>query len=76
MSERSPGDTDPEEPEPEPALRELDPDLPEADVIEQHQAVEQDGLAEAPSSFPAEVPEADAIEQATPAPGQDEDPDS
>jgi hypothetical protein len=46
------------------------PDLPEADVIEQHQDV-------VPGSRPElhlrpDVPEADALEQATPVDGEDE----
>ena len=66
-------DLDPDEPPPEPPLRELDPELPEADVVEQHQATEPDGAADELDSVPPDVQEADAIEQATPVLLDDED---
>jgi hypothetical protein len=75
MDTPSPG-IDPDEPEPEPPLRDLDPELPEADVIEQHQAADPEVVVDELDSVPVEVPEADAIEQATPAPVEDEYPDS
>lgn len=74
MSEREPEDTEADD-EVEEIIEELaeHPDAPEADVIEQHQAV-------VPESHPAphlgaEIPEADALEQAIPVEGDDEYPD-
>ena len=71
----APDDLDPGEPLPDSPLGELDPELPEGDVLEQHEAAEPEAVADELDSVPADVPEADAIEQATPVPFDDEDDD-
>ncbi|HZP30934.1 MAG TPA: hypothetical protein VFC99_18440 [Acidimicrobiia bacterium] len=74
MNARPDGDDvhDEPEPEPDPPLRELDATAPEADVIEQHQPIDEDGGERGPDAFPTDVPEADALEQATPVPPDDD----
>jgi hypothetical protein len=74
MTER--GDADPEEiaeaDEVEAIEEELTahPDAPEADVIEQHQALVPPARSEV--RVPPDVPEADALEQAIPVEGDDD----
>jgi len=54
------------------ALREIDPETPEADVLEQHQPVVDDDREELPSEIPDNAAEADALDQARPVPIDDE----
>jgi hypothetical protein len=65
----------PEEPQPDPPLRELEPETPEADAIEQRQAVVGDSVEDELETMPAEASEADALEQARIAPIDDASPD-
>jgi hypothetical protein len=72
-------DPDPDEVEPGAApgsaiedLDEVDPEVPEADALEQHRPVADDRGGEVRPSIPADVPEADALEQSIPAPVDDD----
>jgi hypothetical protein len=49
-------------------LDDVDPEVPEADALEQHRPVSAERGGGAPRSIPADVPEADALEQSIPAP--------
>jgi hypothetical protein len=43
---------------------EVEPEVPEADAIEQRQPTVPDAVDDVPGAIPVEVPEADALEQA------------
>jgi hypothetical protein len=51
-----------------------EPDVPEADAIEQDQSVEEEELPKAPK-IPPDVPEADALDQARSVPLDEEEQD-
>jgi hypothetical protein len=63
-SSRSQHDFEPDEPEPDPQLRELPLEMPEADAIEQRQAWIVDDEGDDEPTMPEEASEADALEQA------------
>ena len=50
--------------EPGPPEDEVEPEVPEADAIEQRQPTAPDDVDDLPGAIPVEVPEADALEQA------------
>jgi hypothetical protein len=64
MRSRSQHDFEPDEPEPEPQLREVPLEMPEADAIEQRQAWIDDDEGDDEPMMPEEASEADALEQA------------
>jgi hypothetical protein len=53
-------------------LDDVDPEVPEADALEQHRPVSAERGDEVPHSIPADVPEADALDQSVPAPVDDD----
>ena len=57
-------DFEPDEPSSDPGLREVRPEIPAADAIDQHRAVDSNDVVDEPASLPADVPEADALDQA------------
>jgi hypothetical protein len=50
----------------------VDPEVPEADALEQHRPVSAQRGGAVPRSIPADVPEADALDQSIPAPVDDD----
>jgi hypothetical protein len=58
-----PGGFDAGEPMPDQELREVDPELPEADAIDQHRSVPDD-VDEEVESIPVDASEADVLDQA------------
>jgi len=72
MRSQSPEVLESEEPLPDADLREVNPESPEADTIEQHRPAVPDDVDEEPSMFPAEASEADLLEQARVVPIDDE----
>jgi hypothetical protein len=79
VTQRFTDDADPDEVEPDADadspvedLGAVDPEVPEADALEQHRPVSAGRGGEVPRSIPADVPEADALDQSIPAPVDDD----
>jgi hypothetical protein len=79
VTQRFTDDADPDEVEsgaepdsPVDDLDDVDPEVPEADALEQHRPVSGERGGAVPRSIPADVPEADALEQSIPAPVDDD----
>jgi hypothetical protein len=70
---RSPSkrDVEADEPEPDPQLREVTPETPEADAIQQRETAFPDNVDDELETLPADASEADALEQSRVVPVDD-----
>jgi hypothetical protein len=61
-----------DEPAPHPAVPELGPEMPEADVLEQWQSTDPADIGDGPETIPPDASEADALDQTRVVPFDDE----
>jgi hypothetical protein len=79
VTDRFSDEADPDEggPDPNPdaptvEFEDVDPEVPEADALDQHRSVVEERATATPRTIPADVPEADALDQSRPAPVDDD----